>query len=258
MGTQPVRPSLNPPYGGAMAADRVLELVGTACRSALLDTLEVQLFTQLSLPGEEPYPAGAVDYWSHVQLTWYPDDATADDLLVLEPLARQGTEIDDGIRFDIGRAHFVMVDLLRPDLFEALDAREADLGYVAGVLFPRLEDGATYEIGDELHSADSNAVLVNSVEIDPPWRGLKLGLLSTGIALLELGRGCSFAALDAMDPGTKGAERRKSVHKRLSWYWHQLGFESWRERVMILDLSTTTLDERMSALRDQTRATRPG
>jgi hypothetical protein len=239
-----------------MAAERVLELVGTECRSALLDTLEVQLSTQLSLPGEEPYPPGAVDYWSHVQLTWYPEDATAEDLRVLGPLASQGTEIDDGVRFEIGRAHFVMVDLSRSDLFDALDAREADLGYLAGVLFPRPEDGTTYAIADELLAADSNAVLVNSVEIDPPWRGLKLGLLSTGIALLELGRGCSFAALDAMEPATKGADRRKSVHKRLTWYWHQLGFESWRERVMILDLSTTTLDEQMSSLRNQTEADR--
>lgn len=240
-----------------MAAERVLELVGAVCRSALIDTLEVQLSTQLSLPGEEPYPPGAVDYWSRVELTWYPEDATAEDLRVLEPMASQGTEIDDGVRFDIGRAHFVIVDPLRPELFDALDAREADLAYLAGILFPPLEEGQTYEIESELLAAGSDAVLVNSVEIDLPWRGLKLGLLSTGIALLELGRGCSFAALDAMEPGTKGADRRKSVHKRLSWYWHQLGFESWRERVMILDLSTTTLDEQMASLRDQTRATRP-
>jgi GNAT superfamily N-acetyltransferase len=180
-------------------------------------------------------------------VTWYPEDDSPEDLRLLESIARQGREIDDGIRFEVGRAHFVVADLLEGGLYDALDARESDLEYLAAVLFSK-GDNDTYEIEEELLAPGNHAVLVNLVEIDPIWRGMKLGLLSTGVALLELGRGCSFAALDAMQPGVDDEARRRSIHKRLTWYWRQLGFDSWRERVMVLDLGATTLHDKMAEL----------
>ncbi|WP_405056817.1 hypothetical protein OG474_29260 [Kribbella sp. NBC_01505] len=229
-------------------AEPLLGQLSEDTATSLLRTFAVRLATELTLPGEEHYPPGAVDYHASFSLTWY--SFTADDpsdLQLLETIADQGTETDDGIEFTVGQAHLVKVDLSQSGLFDALDAREADLEYLASLLFTERSNGE-YEIESELEGFYSDAILVNSAEVDPLWRGHKLGLLGAGTAINELGRGCGLVALDAMQPGTRGAAARKASHQRLAGYWSQLGFTPWRDRVLILDLALRTFDDHLTKL----------
>ena len=144
-----------------------------------------------------------------------------------------------------GHAHLVMADT-DEDVFEALDAREADLAYLAEVLFA---DGEVHpELEDRLAGFEQHAVLVNHVAVEPAWRGLSLGLLGTGVALTELSRGCRFAALDAIRPGLDDEQERQRSHQPLTTYWAKLGFQPWQARVLFLDLATTALAEALASL----------
>ncbi|TDD53848.1 hypothetical protein E1263_27530 [Kribbella antibiotica] len=226
----------------------LLGQVSAETASSLLRTFSVRLSTELALPGQEHYPPGAVDYNATFSLTWYSfttDDPS--DIHLLEAIADHGKDADDGIEFTVGHAHLVKVDLGQHGLFDALDARDADLEYLAALLFTERPNGE-YEIESELEGFNSDALLVNSAEVDPLWRGHKLGLLGTGTAIKEIGRGCGLVALDAMQPGTRGAPARRASHQRLTSYWSQLGFKPWRERVLILDLALRTFDDHLTNL----------
>ncbi|WP_432874835.1 hypothetical protein ACQPYH_22915 [Kribbella sp. CA-245084] len=231
-----------------MTVESLTEQLSTECSSSLRSTLSVELGTVLTLPDQNPHLPGAVGYQATTTLTWYPhDEDNPSDLQLLGSIAGQGTEVDSGVEFTVGHGNFIMVDMLQPDLFEALDERESDLSYLGSCLFAaHANDG--YEIEAELDNLESTAILVNSVEVDPQWRGLRLGLLATGLVIQELGRSSSFAALHPMQPGLDDPHERSRSHRRLAGYWSQLGFRPWREEVLVLDLSTRTLDDNMSEL----------
>jgi hypothetical protein len=231
-----------------MTDESLREQLSTDSRSSLRSTLNVELSTVLTLPDQNPHLPGAVGYQATMTLTWYPDDEyNPDDQHLLESIAGQGTEVDRGVEFAVGRGDFIQVNLLQPRLFEALDERESDLAYLGSLLFAKRANDE-YEIEAELANLESTAILVNSVEVDPQWRGLRLGLLATGLVIQELGRSSSFAALHPMQPGLDDPDERNRSHRQLAGYWSLLGFEPWRDEVMVLDLSTRTLDDNMSKL----------
>jgi hypothetical protein len=222
-------------------------------RRDLTAGLVVSLSAELHLPGEEPYPPGAEDYHATYSVPWYPyenDNWEAGDESILTQLAglEQTGRTHDRILIPVGYAHLVMVDLYEY-YFESLDAREADLDYLAEQLF--IGDSLHPELEGELQGFDQSAVLVDSVAVDPAWRGLRMGLLGTGVVLKELSRGCRFAALDAIQPGLDRERDRQESHKRLQRYWGKLGFEHWRDRVLVLDLATTALPDALTDLLGQ-------
>ena len=108
--------------------------------------------------------------------------------------------------------------------------------------------GLLPELADELSSFESYAIIVNSAHINPLWRGARLGLVGTGLALRELSRGCALAVLDPMEPGTVDEQARAASHARLSRYWGSLGFEPFADRVHVLDLGTVAFTEALERL----------
>jgi len=220
-------------------------------RNSLPGELVVTLSTELRRANAEAYPPGARDYTAEFHFHWRRDfesdnlDKAEKTILALAKQA--GVDVgDDVVPVRAGYAHIVVVDLLDNSLYDALDAREADLEYLASVLLT--DNEIDEELDSSLAGIGTYAILVNSVYVEPPWRGRAFGLLGTGLALAELRRGCSFAALDAVEPGaTDDAERARS-HQRLRQYWQRLGFSPFRDRVLTLDLGTTQFDEAMREL----------
>ena len=99
-----------------------------------------------------------------------------------------------------------------------------------------------------LGGIDPGVVIVDQVHVLPAWRGLRLGLIGTGLTLRELGRGSSVAVLFPMEPGTQGEEQRSASRERLTKYWGRLGFEPWTDEVMALSLIHTTFEEHLDRL----------
>jgi hypothetical protein len=94
----------------------------------------VSLSAELELPGEEPFPPGAVDSYASYAVGWFPgenDEWDEGDEAVVARLA-EAAKVDvaqDRVMIPVGHAPLVVVDTSE-DLFEALDAREADLSYL--------------------------------------------------------------------------------------------------------------------------------
>ncbi|HST66752.1 MAG TPA: hypothetical protein VLM05_16315 [Mycobacteriales bacterium] len=210
----------------------------------------ISLSAELPLPGEEPYPPGAVDYFATYNIAWYPggnEQWESDDETIVSLLAEAANvnSAEERVLIPAGHAHLVVVDSFG-DPFGSLDAREADLAYLAEMVY--VEGEVHPDLDERLEGFDQYAVLVNNVAVEPAWRELSIGLLGTGTVLSELSRGCRFAALDAIRPGIEDWEERQQSHRRLSTYWGKLGFESWKDRVLVLDLATATLTEALTEL----------
>jgi hypothetical protein len=227
-------------------------------RDELSDTLRVSLSTELDADEDSGgCPPGAQDYYAEFTVTWYPEHGlhvTKDAESTLRRLAEaSGSDLTgDAVQLPVGHGHFLVVDTFSPDVYDALDAREGDLEKLASSLFPGESDDRSLlapDLDDVVEFVGGFAILVNSVTIDPLWRGASFGLRATGTVLEELRRGCSFAALHPMTPGTKGVAARDSSHRALSRYWGRLGFRPWRDEIMVLPLATTALDTARSQLR---------
>jgi hypothetical protein len=152
---------------------------------------------------------------------------------------------DDGmIEFQVGHADFTVVANWNGfPAFEALDAVSADLSEVGQALLTGFDD-----LMDDLGGISGGVVIVDQVHVAPAWRGLRMGLIGTGLAVRELGRGSSVAVLYPMEPGTREEEARVASRARLTKYWAQLGFEPWMDDVMALSLVHITFEKRLARL----------
>lgn len=220
---------------------------------ALTDSLAVDLSCRLRRPDHSVEPPGAVDYYATFSLTWDPDDEEIDpgDIPTLAALAEKqpgSDELPESVSLPVGGAHLLVCDLDNSELLDALDSREGDLEYIASTILDLRHGGLLPELADALSTFESYAIIINSAHIDPQWRGGRLGLLGTGLALRELSRGCALAALDPMEPGTVGEQARAASHARLSRYWGNLGFKPFVDRVNVLDLGTVAFGEAMEQL----------
>jgi len=82
-----------------------------------------------------------------------------------------------------------------PQLWYALDAMEADLETVASTILD-LGTGELVGALDELiEPADELVLILNSVVVEPDWRGFGLGALLAGVTLQTLGPGARLAAM---------------------------------------------------------------
>jgi hypothetical protein len=137
-----------------------------------------------------------------------------------------------------------------------LEARSADLAAIAGTVLDLDHGGLTAELDEQVEAVGNELIVVNEVHIAERWRGLRLGLIGTGLILQRLGHApSSLAVLHAMEPGLDDDHERQIAHQRLTRYWGLLGFEPFRDQVMVLDLALITLDEAMQEMTQPQTAT---
>lgn len=205
----------------------------------------------MRLRAEDEYPEithvramYGVEYWAEDLDDGTVSQADARLLRRLTVAGQSTTENDGRVDVPIGSAEFVVVPFWDgPGAFEALDDDSADLASVGEALLLHFD-----ELMENIEGFDPGVVIVDQVRVDPVWRGLGLGLVGTGLAIRELGRGASVAVLYPMEPGAKGDDERAASRARLSRYWSRLGFEPWTHDTMVLDLGARLFEKRLTAL----------
>lgn len=157
--------------------------------------------------------------------------------------------LDAGRETEVGSAGIVVLPRWDQATFEALDDQTWDLA-----AFGRLLRRGYYEILTELGGQDPRAgrdtgttttpgvVLVDQVRVDVSWRGLRLGLVGTGLALRALRRDAAFAVLYPMQPGLRAHAERSASRRSLTRYWGRIGFTHRYEEYLVLDLTGSDLD----------------
>ena len=225
----------------------------TGAGADLIDTLRVELTTELDGDtGHGAYPPGAVDYYARFIADTGPEqndshepDAAADSRSRGENTDDADADADDESTVVVGHGHFVIADLHEPQLLDTLDARDGDLGLLGQTVCPlseteheTLADG----LDDIVDYIGGHAVLINHVEILEPFRGASLGLHATAITLKELRRGCSFAALHPMAPGSVNEAERFTSAAALTTYWARLAFRPWHDQTMVLPFALVDFD----------------
>ena len=134
----------------------------------------------------------------------------------------------------VGQGEFFWADLRSPTCWEELSGRGLDVGLVGEALFGEAFDLAKLRSVVDLDYG--RALIVNSMEIAPAWRGAGFGLLATELTIGELGRDADVAALYPMKPGLADLAERAAVNRALSEYWARIGFVDF-DGIMIRDLS---------------------
>lgn len=132
---------------------------------------------------------------------------------------------------NLGGAHEAGINPL-----EALDAISAELHHLSEVYDD--EEGWWSE---DLHLADIGglALLVETIELKPRYRGLGLGPAVLAGITERLGTGCSFAALEPSPIGDPLAGKSvDDATRSLERLWRTVGFEPFRNGVWVLDLGT--------------------
>ncbi len=179
--------------------------------TALKPTLFVTLRTDVV---QDAGPAAVQEYGATVNVEWSPDDGPEVDLAALSALAHVDAEhflpeignvLPDTLVIPVGQGEFFWADLRSPTCWEELSGRGLDVGLVGEALFGEAFDLAKLRSVVDLDYG--RALIVNSMEIEPAWRGAGFGLLATELALGELGRGADVAALYPMKPGVGGPRR---------------------------------------------------
>ncbi|MGB2737359.1 MAG: hypothetical protein WBC27_04880 [Candidatus Nanopelagicales bacterium] len=210
---------------------------------ALRSTLFITLRTDVVQPTARSATQAVHDYTGIVKVEWSPERGQDVDLTALSAMTNLDVEgfvpevdslLPKTLVIPVGRGEFVTADLQAPDCWEELDSRGHDLGLVGRALLGEGFDLAELRAAFEL--VHMRAVIVNSMEIDPEWRGAKLGLLATELAIRELGKGADVAALFPMKPGLADLAERAAANRALSGFWGHLGFVEFNG-IMVRDLT---------------------
>ena len=113
-------------------------------------------------------------------------------------------------------------DLRSESCWDGLSALGLDVALVGEALL-----GEHFELAEltaEMELVHGRAVIVNSMEISPDWRGAEYGLLATELALRELGRCADVAALYPMQPDLADLDERAAAESRPVAVWGPVGF----------------------------------
>jgi len=141
-----------------------------------------------------------------------------------------------------GSARVAVVPAWNVEAFEALDRLSWDLSVVAQTL-QRWADTLAW-LDPPRHAG---LAVVESVEVQPRWRGRRIGQVATALLLDAVGVGLSGALLFPMTPGLSGPARAVS-HGRLTTYWARLGFQPWAQGHLAVSLTDGTLSRAVAAL----------
>jgi hypothetical protein len=188
--------------------------------------------------------------YSHEETWWDDADSHLDRWHVSADLWDPETDETLG---HVGGLEFVRIDPFETrDLFGLLDGEDGDLG-VIGETILNLRTGHFHDDLDDLaEGLGSSMLILNSATLETQWRGFGLGVVLAGRAIKRLGAGsrgaaCYPAPLDRRS--SRGAESdRDQAVAALSGAWQQLGFEHYRDGIFVLNLATTTLDEKLKDL----------
>jgi hypothetical protein len=145
--------------------------------------------------------------------------------------------------------------------FMVLDDESADLGHIAGVVFQPASGKMRGKVADLIQSAGHGMLIIDSVWLEPSWRGHGLGPLLAGMVIEHLGEARQFVALQpapiehhdsagAVVEETSAVERSVVVEK-LGALWAQLGFGLVDDDVWILNLGSTTFANQMNLVRSR-------
>jgi GNAT superfamily N-acetyltransferase len=169
----------------------------------------------------------------------------------LDRWTAEATEAREG-HGSAGRLQVLAVDLLRcPDPWAALDSSNDTIAYIGDVLFDANTGQLAEGVASRLGSRSERILLLDRVELEPEWQGRSVAALLVALTLERLRPGCRAAVclpgpLETMGMSERdyrqGVERMKSV-------WQKVGFAPLTEGLWALDLTSHTLDDRLSQLR---------
>ncbi|MFD2414997.1 hypothetical protein [Amycolatopsis pigmentata] len=145
------------------------------------------------------------------------------------------------------------------DPFMILDAETADLAHIGGIVFDLETGELDQELGERVEPFGDGLLIIDSVRLEPEWRGHGLGPLVVGMVIERLGEGRQLAALqaapterrnDAGEVVDKISEAdRATAAGKLGALWSQLGFEFFKDEVWVLNLGMRTFGDRLAAIR---------
>lgn len=197
----------------------------------LRPTLFVTLRTDVRQSSHGSKPGAVQEYLASVHVEWSPDDGPDVDLAALSTLAHVDAAtylpelsrlLPETLIMPVGNGRLVTADLRSESCWDGLSALGLDVALVGEALL-----GEHFELAEltaEMELVHGRAVIVNSMEISPDWRGAEYGLLATELALRELGRCADVAALYPMQPDLADLDERAAANRALSQYWARLGF----------------------------------
>ena len=159
------------------------------------------------------------------------------------------------VKSHVGDMTIVVIDVYQThDPFGLLDGEDADLGAIAGTIFDARTGQLDPDLDDLLEPMGDRILILSSVRLTPGWRGFGLGVLLAGTAIKKLSGGvraavCYPAPIDELnDEEPDSPAAREQAIAALGKVWARLGFEHFRDRVHVLDLSLVTLDESLGRL----------
>jgi hypothetical protein len=141
----------------------------------------------------------------------------------------------------VGSASVCLVKTFSRQALQELDGLSADLSAAARAL---------WECGrglDWLCTDRTGLLVVECVEVQPLWRGRRIGLVGTALLLDCLRPVASGALLFPVQPGSCG-DARAASSAMLTAYWARLGFRPWAQGHLSLSLRDGTVDRALEDL----------
>lgn len=129
-------------------------------------------------------------------------------------------------------------------LWEALDDHDDHDVRAAAKLFA--DDDAFEHLNEVTEYNIEAGLFLQSVVVDPAWRGHRFGLRFAAEMLLQLGAGCGWA-LSYPHPFSGGRSEVAEV-EGLRSYWAQLGFEPFQDGFDVLSFASEDTMQRLTAL----------
>jgi GNAT superfamily N-acetyltransferase len=144
------------------------------------------------------------------------------------------------------------------DPFSELDAETADLSDIAAAVFDSTGD-LDANLDDLVEPFGSGMLVIDTVRLEPDWRGYGLGPLCAGLMIERLAAGRRLVVLRAAPAERRTAEgevveeisaaERDIAVGKLGRLWSQLGFEHFKDEVWVLDPALVTFAKAMDRVR---------
>jgi hypothetical protein len=156
---------------------------------------------------------------------------------------------DDGQEHQqVATLHFVRGKLGDPELWEALDAAEADLEAVGSAVLDTRTGELADDLEEQIEPMGESLLVLDSAKMSKDWRGFGVGVYVAGLALRHLSAGARMAALYPAPLNKLDEQAREVAIQKLGRAWSQLGFQPYRAGVWVLDLALLDLEQGIAAL----------
>ncbi|ACU77826.1 hypothetical protein Caci_9013 [Catenulispora acidiphila DSM 44928] len=157
----------------------------------------------------------------------------------------------DAEPIQIGHMQFLMVDeAMVGRVFDSLDALDGHASRHAEVILALADDAEA-----PVEMPFGPYLIVESVQLDEPYRGRGLGTYLTGMAIKMIGPGCDIVTVYPFPLDTQRDEDGVAVEPATSEAmaaigrsWERLGFRPYRLGVYVLDRRYATFEKSLSEL----------